>query len=176
MVQFSLNAGKKCGSTCARVALRASVLCLKRIFQRHSRTWANISMEIGMCQSFKQKIFSYSNLHEFLHHFVMNRVLAYKEFQCAPLFQFVRFFLFGAPSFLHTGWKKVSTKCSGKGKYRSWAAFFASLNENTNDKHDLVKWYTVSSWNRNGKNINGIDRRRELFCKIYHCKMKRWEK
>lgn len=48
----------------------------------------------------------------------------YKEFQCAPLFQFVRFFLFGVLSFLHTGWQNVSTKCNGKDKYRSWVSFW----------------------------------------------------
>lgn len=103
---------------------------------------------------------------------------AYEEFRCAPLFQFVRCFLFDAPSFLHTGWQNGSTKCSGKGKYRLWAAFWRPSMKipmiNKTWWNDT--WYTVSSWSRNGENINGIDRRRELFCKIYQCKMKRWEK
>lgn len=176
MVQFSLNAGKNAGALVQELHYVQVFFVSNGYFkdiQEHEQIY---QWRLECANHSNRKYFHIQICMNFFITLWWTECLLIKSFSVHLCFNLSVFFLFGAPSFLHTGWKKVSTKCSRKGKYRSWAVFFASLNENTNDKHDLVKWYTVSSWNRNGENINGIDRRRELFCKIYHCKMKRWEK
>lgn len=137
-----------------------------------------------MCQSFKQKIFSYSNFHQFaLFFFGVFFLVSLFVSQCCVVLKWecsVERFCFNSVGlffivFIFMGWllnARETERERANSERKNKQSIWSNVQLQTNDKQgqrDLAKWYTISfveQWMRHAHNTNNKMRWEFRRCKM----------